>query len=230
MSPAVMRHHGSDEQTQKEDKRQNEKNPASLHHGAGSADLWRFGLLLTGVFLGLLVPWVTYLNYQVTTEFEGRKWDLPSRVYRTGPGSLSRRAATSCRISKWNCGLRATGQRAGSRPGHYRVQEIRVEIYRRPFGFHDGAEQASRFRVRFRREKLPRSVTCQVAVNWTWPGSIRRRSPRFIRLQKEDRTLVKIAEAPPLLRDRAAGCRGPQFQTPSRVLTCGVSHGRRWPI
>jgi penicillin-binding protein 1B len=43
--------------------------------------IWRLGLLLAGIFLGLMVPWVMYLNYQVTTEFEGRKWDLPSRVY-----------------------------------------------------------------------------------------------------------------------------------------------------
>ncbi len=38
-------------------------------------------MLVAGVCLGLLVPWTAYLNYQVTTEFEGRKWDLPSRVY-----------------------------------------------------------------------------------------------------------------------------------------------------
>jgi penicillin-binding protein 1B len=43
--------------------------------------LWRLMLLLGGIFLGLMVPWVAYLNHQVTTEFEGRKWDLPSRVF-----------------------------------------------------------------------------------------------------------------------------------------------------
>ena len=42
---------------------------------------WRLGLLVSGVVAGLLLPWVIYLNHIVTTEFEGRKWDLPSRVY-----------------------------------------------------------------------------------------------------------------------------------------------------
>ena len=52
---------------------------APNHHWFGG--LWRIFLLAIGIFSGLLVPWVLYLNYQVTTEFEGRKWDLPSRVY-----------------------------------------------------------------------------------------------------------------------------------------------------
>ena len=43
--------------------------------------LWRLALLVAGVCLGLLLPWVAYLNHQVSTEFEGRKWDLPSHVY-----------------------------------------------------------------------------------------------------------------------------------------------------
>jgi penicillin-binding protein 1B len=42
---------------------------------------WRTLLLLGGVVLGVMLPWVVYLNHQVTSEFEGRKWDLPSRVY-----------------------------------------------------------------------------------------------------------------------------------------------------
>ena len=42
---------------------------------------WRFALLCGGVLLGLMVPWAMYLNHQVTTEFEGRKWELPSRVF-----------------------------------------------------------------------------------------------------------------------------------------------------
>ena len=54
--------------------------------------LWRLGLLACGIFVGLLAPWALYLNYQVTTEFEGRNWELPSRVYARAlelyPGAL----------------------------------------------------------------------------------------------------------------------------------------------
>ena len=54
--------------------------------------LWRLFLLVSGIAAGLLIPWVLYLDYQVTSEFEGRKWDLPSRVYARAlelyPGAL----------------------------------------------------------------------------------------------------------------------------------------------
>jgi penicillin-binding protein 1B len=161
--------------------------------------IWRLGLLLAGIFLGLMVPWVMYLNYQVTTEFEGRKWDLPSRVYARAldiyPTALLSR-------SNLELELKAAGYRASrqpSRPGLYSVAGNTVEIHRRSFRFHDGEEESIRFRVKISGEKVS-SVT-------GLPGG---RSLDLVRLepaeiaaiyplQKEDRTLIKIEQAPQLL-------------------------------
>ena len=161
--------------------------------------IWRLGLLLAGIFLGLMVPWVMYLNYQVTTEFEGRKWDLPSRVYARAldiyPTALLSR-------SNLELELKAAGYRASrqpSRPGLYSVSGNTVEIHRRSFRFHDGEEESIRFRVKISGEKVS-SVT-------GLPGG---RSLDLVRLepaeiaaiyplQKEDRTLIKIGQAPQLL-------------------------------
>jgi penicillin-binding protein 1B len=163
------------------------------------AKIWRLGLLLAGIFLGLMVPWVMYLNYQVTTEFEGRKWDLPSRVYARAldiyPTALLSR-------SNLELELKAAGYRASrqpSRPGLYSVSGNTVEIHRRSFRFHDGEEESIRFRVKISGEKVS-SVT-------GLPGG---RSLDLVRLepaeiaaiyplQKEDRTLIKIGQAPQLL-------------------------------
>ena len=161
--------------------------------------LWRFGLLLTGVFLGLLVPWVVYLNYQVTTEFEGRKWDLPSRVFAR---ALDLYPGAALPIPDLEMELRASGYHASgqvSRPGQYRVSGNAVEIYRRPFHFHDGAEEASRFKVRISSGKIADvrdlSDGRQLDLARLEPAEIASIYP----LQKEDRTLVKVADAPPLL-------------------------------
>jgi penicillin-binding protein 1B len=161
--------------------------------------LWRFGLLLTGVFLGLLVPWVVYLNYQVTTEFEGRKWDLPSRVYAR---ALDLYPGAALPIADLEMELRASGYHASgkvSRPGQYRVSGNTVEIYRRPFRFHDGAEDASRFRVRISGGKVAAlsdlSAGRQLDLARLEPAEIASIYP----LQKEDRTLVKLKDAPQLL-------------------------------
>ncbi len=42
---------------------------------------FRLLALLLGLGIGLCVPWVIWLDIQVRDEFEGRIWDIPSRVY-----------------------------------------------------------------------------------------------------------------------------------------------------
>lgn len=156
-------------------------------------------LLLTGVLLGLLVPWTLYLNYQVTTEFEGRKWDLPSRVYARAlelyPGAV-------LTTGDLEMELKASGYRVSnkvSRPGEYRIAGNRVEIYRRPFHFHDGTENGIRFQLRI----LDGKIAGITALADNRAMDLARLEPAEIAsiypLQKEDRSLVKITDAPPLL-------------------------------
>ena len=119
--------------------------PASRRRWLAGA--WRLFLLLGGAFLGLCIPWTMYLNYQVTTEFEGRKWDLPSRVY-ARPLELY----PGLRIARQDLEqeLKYAGYRAvagASKPGHYQVQNASVEVYLRPFRFPEGLEEAQRLRV-----------------------------------------------------------------------------------
>ncbi|NND56683.1 MAG: penicillin-binding protein 1B [Xanthomonadales bacterium] len=161
--------------------------------------LWRLGLLLTGISLGLLVPWVVYLNYQVTTEFEGRKWDLPSRVYARALDLYPGATITSADLETE---LELSGYRRSnpvSQPGQYRISGSSFEIFRRPFRFHDGAEDAVRFRVRISAD----TVADITAVPDGRPLDLARLDPAEIAsiypLQKEDRTLVKIEDVPPLL-------------------------------
>jgi len=164
-----------------------------------SGGLWRFLLLSGGVLIGLLVPWVAYLNYQVTTEFEGRKWDLPSRVYARAldiyPGAL-------LSLPDLELELKMSAYRRGdsaSTPGLYSVSGNTVNVYRRPFLFHDGPEQASRFEVRIKGDAVSsvRDVVNGGALELARldPAEIASIYP----LQKEDRTLVDIDQVPPLL-------------------------------
>jgi len=120
----------------------------SRRRGLWWRSLWRLGLLVGGILLGLLVPWVAYLNHQVTTEFEGRKWDLPSRVF-ARPLELYPGAALNLPDLELELGL--AGYRrdgAAGRPGLYRVTGNTVEIHRRTFRFTDGAEDARRIEIR----------------------------------------------------------------------------------
>lgn len=159
----------------------------------------RLFLLLAGVGLGVLVPWSIYLNHQVTTEFEGRKWDLPSRVYarslelypglRLAPGDLEAE-------------LKAAGYRKSeqlAKPGNYRVAGREFEIHRRAFEFAEGPEAAMRLKLRIDSGELTQlsdaASGSSIDLLRLEPAEIASIYP----LHKEDRSLVRLEDAPPML-------------------------------
>jgi len=160
--------------------------------------IWRLILLTGGILLGLLVPWVVYLNYQVTTEFEGRKWDLPSRVYARAldlyPGARLSRPDLELELQR--SAYRRVDQAAA--PGSYSRSGNSLHIHRRAFRFHDGAEEAQIFEVRFSGDTVVSvrdASGSELGLARLDPAEIASIYP----LQKDDRTLVNIAEVPPLL-------------------------------
>ena len=161
--------------------------------------LWRLFLLAGGVLLGLLVPWVAYLNYQVTTEFEGRKWDLPSRVYARPlelyPGALISRADLEVELER--AGYHSAP--ALKQPGQYSRSGDRFHVHRRGFDFPDGWSGEQRFSVELQGGRVRRLADLdsgsELSLVRFEPAEIASIYP----LQKEDRTLVRIADAPTLL-------------------------------
>jgi penicillin-binding protein 1B len=187
------------------------------------ARFWRLALLLTGVCLGLMVPWVVYLNFQVTSEFEGRKWDLPSRVY-ARPLELF----PGVRLTRQDLEreLELSGYQRSqqiSRPGQYHVSGDTVEIHRRAFRFQDGAEKATRLRVRLRGEEVQAvsdvSSGRHVDLARIDPAEIASIYP----LHKEDRTLVDIEDVPPLLVAGLQAVEDRQFKHHPGIDLRGIS-------
>ena len=161
--------------------------------------IWRLALLVAGVCLGLLVPWTAYLNHQVTTEFEGRKWDLPSRVYAR---ALDLYPGVPITLKDLELELSLAGYRRNTnagRPGLYSVSGNTLKIYRRSFRFHDGVEDALHFSVQLQSGKVGSVRDLETGK----PLDLVRLEPAEIAaiypLQKEDRTLVRIKDVPPLL-------------------------------
>ena len=173
--------------------------PASTQRrSAWPGRVWRLVLLTAGIMVGVLLPWTIYLNHQVTTEFEGRKWDLPSRVYAR---PLEIYGGLPLTLSDLEVELNAAGYRresSVSQPGRYRVSGNGVEIFRRSFSFPDGLEDALRFTV-----QLDGGLVRNVADSSGGNLDLVRMEPAEIAsiypLQKEDRILVRIEDVPPLL-------------------------------
>ena len=161
--------------------------------------LFRVLLLLVGLGIGLSLPWIVWLDMQVRDEFEGRLWDVPSRVY-ARPLSLY----TGKPISKDSllAELRAAGYRQlpeASEPGSYSVKAGRFDINRRAFVFEDGAMPASRFLLQL----VGDSIESLSDVSGTKDPGLLRLDPAEIAsiypLHDEDRTLVSLADVPELL-------------------------------
>lgn len=161
--------------------------------------LFRLLMLLVGLGMGVGVPWVIWLDMQIRDEFEGRIWDVPSRVY-ARPLSLY----TGKPLSKdyLLLELKAAGYRQAQQaaaPGSYAVSGNRFDINRRAFTFDDGAVPATRFQLQLGNN----TISVLSIGSGTEDAGLLRLDPAEIAsiypLHDEDRTLVALADVPELL-------------------------------
>jgi penicillin-binding protein 1B len=156
---------------------------------------WRY-LRFALLSLTLLAAGFTaYLDYRVRSEFEGRRFALPARIY-ARPLELHSglRIAQSDVLDE----LRDAGYREGLREGESgwfaRIADG-LEIAVRPFTFWDGAQPARRLRVTFDNnvvtavrdadgKDLPIARLEPLAIGGIYPAN------------NQDRVLVRLAEVP----------------------------------
>ncbi len=166
---------------------------------APASRMLRLALLVSGLVIGILLPWLSWLNHVVTSEFEGRKWDLPSRVY-ARPLSLYPGLQLSTQALKSELSVAGYQQSDNaSQPGTYSVSGSRYQVFRRSFSFDDGPQPALRFSVDLNAGKvnalLDGSGTQALELVRLDPAEIASIYP----LHDEDRTLVAIEDVPELL-------------------------------
>ena len=152
--------------------------------------LFRVSLLL--VFF--LAGWMVYLDAQVTARFEGRRFEVPSRVYAR---PLELYEGASIGVSGLLQELELAGYRAGDgrRPGSFRRNGNRFLISTRGFVFPDGSEPGRRLELVLRNNQV-RSM----AVLEGPDSAIIRLEPAHIGgiypEHREDRVLVRLEDVP----------------------------------
>ncbi|MBJ6135896.1 penicillin-binding protein 1B [Marinobacter litoralis] len=155
--------------------------------------LFRFAL----VGLVVLAGWMVYLDAVVTSRFEGRRFEVPSRVY-ARPLELYDGASVSA--SGLARELELAGYRAGDgvKPGTYRRNGGRFVISARGFLFPDGEEPRRRISLVVSGDKV-RSFSVVAGPK----SPIVRLEPAQIGgiypAHREDRVLVQLEEVPELL-------------------------------
>lgn len=173
-----------------------QKKTASDHQKTGSIVRWLLYLVLASAMS--LAALLIYLDAQVRTQFDGKKWKLPAKVYARAlhiyPGlDISPRQLES--ELKWADYVQRTGAPV---PGSYEHRGSHWVIYRRSFPFWDGEQPAQRITLLFSDNTL------QSIQNDTGEAlPLVRLEPQYIGgifpAHNEDRELVSLQDVPPEL-------------------------------
>lgn len=172
----------------------NKKRPASGKSGFRTA-LWRICWRLGLVGIVLLAGWMVYLDAVVTSRFEGRRWEVPSRVYARPLELYDGAAVTAAGLSNELSQLGYGKVRTPTDRGSYSRAGRRFDIHTRGFRFPDGQEPDRRIRF----EIVDDRVT-GFRVTSGPQASVVRLDPEQIGgiypAHKEDRVLIQLDQMP----------------------------------
>jgi penicillin-binding protein 1B len=166
--------------------------------------VYRHRLPILAVFGGVLLSGVLVLGYftsRVVRRFDGRRWDLPSRIYSDlyvlRPGDAASAAELRSKLARL---YYQEVDGPPERPGHYHAEKDVIEIHTRPFRYpgHDFA--ALRFRLALSGKRVKSIVD---ATGQKMPALIL--EPELLgsvfSAELEDRTVIRLADAPASLID-----------------------------
>lgn len=172
--------------------------------------------LALGIALGLLiiplVSQVLILDHQVREQFDGKRWELPARVYAR---PLELYQDLDLKPGQLQAELTGLGYRLikdiPTEPGTYSLGTNEVRIVTRAFPFWDGDEPSQAVRVSFAENRIQKLTSladgATVGVVRLDPLAIGGIYPS----KAEDRILVRLAEVPPLLTQMLIGIEDRHF-------------------
>ena len=157
--------------------------------------------LLALALLLIFSAYVLYLDQQVRTQFEGKRWALPAHVYAR---ALELYPDQHLSAEQFAAELKSLGYRSVPRPqlpGTYARSGNAFVLVTRPFHFWDGDENSQSLRLEFSGNQL---VGIWQASTGDSVDLLRLDPPLIGNIypsHREDRILVKLDEVPPLLID-----------------------------
>ncbi|MDX1657053.1 MAG: transglycosylase domain-containing protein, partial [Candidatus Competibacteraceae bacterium] len=155
------------------------------------------GLLPGGVGFG---TYVLHLNDQITSQFEGKRWALPARVYARPLELYAGLGLSPAQFERELAMLHYRAVNALEGPGTYVRGEGEVRLHTRGFTFWDGAERSRPVQVEFQGGR----VSALEAPGEGGLGLLRLEAAEIAGIypsHHEDRILVRYEEIPPVLVD-----------------------------
>ncbi|MCI0504466.1 MAG: penicillin-binding protein 1B, partial [Gammaproteobacteria bacterium] len=159
----------------------------------------RWVLLAGAVFSVLFGAYVFYLDYSIRTQFEGKRWAIPAKVYARPLELYPGARLTADQFENELLVLSYSKTNIPNRPGSYWRNGNNFYVVTRDFIFWDSPEQSVPLRAEFRDHEVryvehAKSGDSLPLVRFD-PAVIGRIYPSHT----EDRVLVQLEEVPPLL-------------------------------
>lgn len=155
--------------------------------------------LLGRLFLFLfpfLLAYLLWLDGMVRDQFEGKRWELPARVYASPMELYAGKPLTASQLVESLSELGYQRQSTLSEVGSYTLQRGAVLLHSRPFRFWDGEESSQQVRVSFQNGK----VAALTGVRHGGAVDLMRLDPlpigSFYPAHGEDRLLVQLEALP----------------------------------
>ncbi|OCG21816.1 penicillin-binding protein 1B [Gilliamella sp. wkB108] len=158
---------------------------------------WSLILKLFLIFVAVTVIYGIYLDQQIKERIDGNVWELPAAVY----GQIidlepdSEYSLNDVVTILIGAQYRQQDTKA-TRPGEFIVSNDSVEIYRRPFTFPDGEEQAFRVKITFYDNRIDRITNLETGRDF----GLLKIDPKLITMMHspngEQRLFVPLKEFP----------------------------------
>ena len=177
------------------------KRARSARKSPRGASRWLRRLLLTVLATVTVagIIYVGYLDHTIRSQFEGKRWALPARVYARPLELYAGMTLTSAQFADELRSLKYRAVKSPDVPGTYLQQGERFRVVTRGFTFWDGKEDSHALTVELQDGQL---TTLNETATGT-PVGLVRMDPAQIggiyTTRNEDRILVRLQEVPPLL-------------------------------
>jgi len=160
--------------------------------------LWKKSLFVAGLLCSIvLITWVAYLDIQVRSKFDGKKWSIPARVYGRSLEVYEGLPLSSRAFEQELSALGYQFVKRVSQPGQVAKQGHRYHVYTRGFTFWDKVDSAQKYTITLNNGQvshLKTSDPSQLLMRFE-PQEIGSIYPAH----GEDRVLLRLADIPALL-------------------------------
>ncbi len=154
---------------------------------------------LTACCLLFAVPYVYRLDQQITSRFEGRRWELPARIYARPLELYAGKTVSIDSLEEELTQLHYSKRDTPDKPGEYSISSGKVTIFSRSFAFSDALQPETLIQVTIR----DKAITALTDPRGKQPLNLFRLEPvqyaSIYPTDNEDRLLIKLADAPELL-------------------------------